>query len=96
VTAATLPQVERVDQGDTAGACAAGCGWPLDPAAAAGGFDRHPGCEPGGTGRPATGWRCIEPGCTAHGPANGDRHAVALISQHRAAPVRAGGHGERR
>ena len=25
--------------------CAAGCGWPLDPAAAAGGYDRHPGCE---------------------------------------------------
>jgi hypothetical protein len=25
--------------------CAAGCGWPVDPAAAAGGFDRHPGCE---------------------------------------------------
>jgi len=26
-------------------ACAAGCGWPLDPAAAAGGHDRHPGCD---------------------------------------------------
>ncbi|HEX6968506.1 MAG TPA: hypothetical protein VF174_06825, partial [Micromonosporaceae bacterium] len=32
-------------------ACAGGCGWPLDPAAAAGvdgtpaAFDRHPGCE---------------------------------------------------
>lgn len=25
--------------------CAAQCGWPLDPAAAAGGYDRHPGCE---------------------------------------------------
>ena len=24
--------------------CAAGCGWPVDPAAAAGGHDRHPGC----------------------------------------------------
>ncbi len=32
--------------------CAAGCGWPLDPAARTGcdgnpaAFDRHPGCEP--------------------------------------------------
>ncbi|MEO3929267.1 hypothetical protein ABGB07_36260 [Micromonosporaceae bacterium B7E4] len=25
--------------------CAAGCGWPFDPAAAAGGHDRHPGCD---------------------------------------------------
>ena len=25
--------------------CAAHCGWPLDPAAAASGHDRHPGCE---------------------------------------------------
>ncbi|WDZ87217.1 hypothetical protein [Micromonospora cathayae] len=34
--------------------CAGGCGWPVDPAAAAGPdgtpntYDRHPGCEPGG------------------------------------------------
>jgi hypothetical protein len=24
--------------------CTAGCGWPLDPAAAAGGHTTHPGC----------------------------------------------------
>lgn len=24
--------------------CAAGCGWPVDPAALAGGWDTHPGC----------------------------------------------------
>jgi hypothetical protein len=34
--------------------CAAGCGWPVDPAATRGAdgtpntYDRHPGCEPGG------------------------------------------------
>jgi hypothetical protein len=76
--------------------CAARCGVRLDPAAAAGGFDRHPGCEPGGLGDPVGTWRCTEPRCTAHGSANGARHLVAVIRQHRAAPVRRGGHGERR
>lgn len=28
------------------GACTAGCGVPLDPAATVGGFTVHPGCEP--------------------------------------------------
>jgi hypothetical protein len=33
--------------------CAAGCGWPVDPAATKNWdgeqvYDRHPGCEPGG------------------------------------------------
>lgn len=34
--------------------CAAGCGWPVDPAATRdhdgtpNTYDRHPGCEPGG------------------------------------------------
>jgi hypothetical protein len=41
-------------------ACAARCGWPLDPAAANGGHDRHPGCE---TRQPERG---TNPGMPAH------------------------------
>lgn len=31
--------------------CAAGCGWPVNPAALEGGYDTHPACDP----RAATG-----------------------------------------
>jgi hypothetical protein len=68
-------------------ACAAGCGVPMHPAAAAGGFDRHPCCEPDyRPGQPATAWACLD--CPAAGPARGDQHAVTLIRQHAAAGCR--------
>lgn len=37
--------------------CRGGCGYPLDPAAAAGGYDRHPGCEGRGPTARTQPWR---------------------------------------
>jgi hypothetical protein len=39
----TLTRIRRLHPGWPD--CAAGCGWPLDPAARAGGYDRHPACD---------------------------------------------------
>jgi len=61
-------------------ACAAGCGVPLRPPAAAGGFDRHPGCEQ----QPETTeyrWGCL--GCLMTGVADSAPHAAALERSHR-------------
>lgn len=69
--------------------CAAGCGTPLHPAAAAGGHDRHPGCEPTG---PSTvdAWHCVRCGHT--GTALGAAHGVAMSRIHDiyACPMTAG------
>ncbi len=59
--------------------CAAGCGTPLHPAAAAGGFDRHPGCEP----QPETveyRWACVNG--DAGGAARNPVHALRLSRAH--------------
>jgi hypothetical protein len=65
-------------------ACAAGCGTALHPAAAAGGHDRHPACEPGFTpGAPVTAWGCLTKGCTSPGgPAVDAADALARIDAH--------------
>ncbi len=59
--------------------CAAGCGVALHPAAAAGGFDRHPGCEPR---VPTTEWRAACVRCGASKPAESEAHALQLLDQH--------------
>ncbi len=59
--------------------CLAGCGTPLHPAAAEGGFAVHPGCEP----REAVAgyrWGCV--GCGMTGVADNATHAAALHRSH--------------
>jgi len=63
--------------------CAAGCGIPLHPAAAAGGHTTHPGCDPatGPTGgRRVFRWACLA--CGGHGPAVSAQHAAHLTWVH--------------
>ncbi|WP_033338979.1 hypothetical protein [Catenuloplanes japonicus] len=62
--------------------CAADCGWPLHPAAAAGGFSTHPGCDLPDDIPQADGWRCIRESCPGAGPAAGDHDAILRIRQH--------------
>ena len=63
--------------------CAAGCGIPLHPAAAAGGHTTHPGCDP--IVRPSAGrrewrWACLA--CGMSGPADSAEPARHLAWVH--------------
>jgi hypothetical protein len=60
-------------------ACAAGCGVPLHPAATAGGYDRHPGCEDLPAG-PVDRWQCWR--CQMTGTALNAAHGVAMVRAH--------------
>ncbi|GAA3962854.1 hypothetical protein Aau02nite_81820 [Amorphoplanes auranticolor] len=63
----------------TTSRCAADCGVPLHPAAAAGGYDRHPGCEdlpPARVNR----WQCWR--CQMTGTALDAAHGIAMVRMH--------------
>lgn len=60
--------------------CAAGCGIPLHPAAAAGGHDQHPGCETETAATPVTAWACVR--CRAAYTALSTDHGVAMSRMH--------------
>ncbi|GAB7044890.1 hypothetical protein [Catenuloplanes indicus] len=62
--------------------CTAGCGYPLDPAAAAGGFTTHPACDLPDDIPQATRWQCGRLVCPANGPAKGDHDAIDRIRMH--------------
>jgi hypothetical protein len=73
--------------------CAARCGTLLHPAAAAGGFDRHPGCE---QGLPATEWRWACVRCGNTGPARDAMHALSCIDRHdKQCPKKKGGSAQK-
>ena len=59
--------------------CRAGCGVELHPAAAAGGFTVHPGCEPR---EPVAEYRWGCAACGTTGGADNATHAVALLRTH--------------
>jgi hypothetical protein len=84
VTTAVAPGRTRIlDEAARAGlTCTADCGWPLHPAAAAGGHATHPGCDLPDVIPQATDWKCIRVGCDATGPATGDHDAIVRIRQH--------------
>jgi hypothetical protein len=60
--------------------CQAGCGVELHPAAVAGGFTVHPGCEPRAT---ATEYRWGCGNCLETGRADNPQHAAALEQEHK-------------
>ncbi|WP_308200872.1 bifunctional DNA primase/polymerase [Actinoplanes sp. M2I2] len=74
-------------------ACAAGCGVPLHPAAAAGGHDRHPGCEPA-TATTVDRWQCWR--CLMTGTALNAAYGLAMVRIHDlfACPMTAGDNTE--
>ena len=73
--------------------CAADCGVPLHPAAAAGGHDRHPGCELR-IAVPVNRWQCWR--CLMTGTALDAAHGIAAVRIHDlfACPMTAGSDAE--
>lgn len=75
--------------------CAAGCGTPLHPAAAAGGHTTHPGCGPAaGPAAAVSRWQCWR--CLMTGTALDAAHGLAMVRVHDlfACPMTAGSDAE--